>query len=38
MAFPVAERILSLQITLPIHLLIENKDVDCVISILEKEL
>jgi len=36
--FPVAERILSQQITLPIHPLIEDRDIDYVISKLEKEL
>jgi len=36
--FPVAERILSRQITLPIHPLIEDKDIDYVITKLEKEL
>lgn len=36
--FPVAESILKQQITLPIHPLIEDKDINYVVSKLEKEL
>jgi hypothetical protein len=38
MAFLVTERILGLQITFPICPPIQNKEVDCIISILEREL
>lgn len=36
--FPVAEKLLSQQITLPIHPLIEDKDIDYVVSGLREEL